>query len=86
MTINYIVTFKADICFDGNFTYSGMNDTYHSLQEYIDKATFFMGEYNFVFAQIVNHETGDIIVEMESDSNDDDSPAYYDDGNICGYE
>ena len=88
MTINYIGTLRADICLDGDFTYHGMNDDYHQLQEYIDKATYFMGEYGFVSAQIVDCETGEIIVEMESDCNDfhDDSPAYYDDGDTCGYE
>lgn len=88
MTINYIGTLKADICLDGDFTYHGMNDAYHPLQEYIDKATYFMGEYGFVSAQIVDCETGEIIVEMESDCNDflDDGPAYYDDGDTCGYE
>lgn len=87
MTVNYIGTVKADICFDGNFTYHGMNDDYHSLQKYIDKASFFMGEYGFVSAQIVDCETGEIIVEMETDYNgSDDSPAYYDDGDTCGYE
>lgn len=88
MTINYIGTLKADICLDGDFTYHGMNDAYHPLQEYIDKATYFMGEYGFVSAQIVDCETGEIIVEMESDCNDflNDGPAYYDDGDTCGYE
>ena len=88
MTINYIGTFKADICLDGDMTYHGMNDAYHPLQEYIDKATYLMGEYGFVSAQIVDCETGEIIVEMESDCNDfpDDGPAYYDDGDTCDYE
>lgn len=88
MTINYIGTLKADICLEGNFTYHGMNDAYHPLQEYINKATYFMGEYGFVSAQIVDCETDEIIVEMESDCNDfpDDGPAYYGDGDTCGYE
>lgn len=88
MTINYIGTLKADICLEGNFTYHGMNDAYHPLQEYIDKATYFMSEYGFVSAQIVDCETGEIIVEMETEYNDssDDGPAYYDDGDTCGYE
>lgn len=88
MTINYIGTLKADICLEGNFTYHGMNDAYHPLQEYIDKATYFMNEYGFVSAQIVDCETGEIIVEMETEYNDssDDGPAYYDDGDTCGYE
>ena len=87
MTINYIGTLKADICLEGDLTYHGMNDAYHPLQEYIDKATYLMGEYGFVAAQIVDCETGEIIVEMETEYNgSDDGPAYYDDGNTCGYE
>lgn len=88
MTINYIGTLKAEICFDDGMTYKGMNDSYYSLQKYIDKATYLMGMYGFVSAQIVDCETGEIIVEMESDCNDflNDDPAYYDDGDTCGYE
>ena len=88
MTINYIGTLKAEICFDGDMTYKGMNDSYYPLQKYIDKATHLMGVYGFVSAQIVDCETGEIMVEMESDCNDfpDDGPAYYDDGDTCGYE
>lgn len=89
MTINYIGTFKADIIFDGEMTYHGMsmNDNYHPLQEYIDKAIYLMGMYGFVSAAIVDTETGEVIVEMESDCNDfHDEPAYYDDGDTCGYE
>ena len=88
MTINYISSFKADILFDGDMTYHGMDDHYHLLQEYIDKATYFMDKYGFISAQIVDCETGEIIVEMENDCNDvpDDDPAYYDDGDTCGYE
>lgn len=86
MKINYIGTFKADICLDGDMTYHGMNDGYHPLQEYIDKATYLMGEYGFVSAQIVDTETGEIIVEMESDCNDfPDEPAYYDDSDTCNH-
>ena len=89
MTINYVLTVKADIVLDGDFTYSGMADRYYSLTEYIDKARFYMGEYGFVSATIVDAETGEVLVEMESDCNDfpdDDGPAYYDDGDTCGYE
>lgn len=87
MTIKYVGTFKADITLDGGMTYHGMNDHYHPLQEYIDKATYLMGEYGFVSAEIVDAETGEVIVEMESDCDDfPDEPAYYDDGDTCGYE
>ena len=88
MKINFIGTLKAEICFDGDMTYNGMNDSYYPLQKYIDKATYIMGVYGFVTAQIVDCETGEIVVEMESDCNDfpDDGPEYYDDGDTCGYE
>ena len=89
MTINYTGTFKADIYLDGEIVYLGMNDNYHPLQEYIDKATYFMKEYGFRYAQIITCGTGEIIVEMESDCNDcfgNDGPSYYDNGDVCGYE
>ncbi len=88
MKINCVGTLKAEIYLEGDMTYCGMRDTYHPLQEYIDKATYLMDEYGFITAQIVDCETGEIMVEMESDCNDfpDDGPAYYDDGNTCGYE
>ena len=89
MKISYLGQFRADIVFDGDFTYHGMNDDYHQLQDYIDKANYFIGEYGFMTAQIVDSDDGNIIVEMESDCNDcypDDGPEYYDDGDTCGYE
>lgn len=88
MTINYVGNFQADIILDDDMTYHGMNYEYHTLQEYIDKATYLMGEYGFVSAKIVDTETDQVILGMESDCNDfmDDGPAYYDDGDTCGYE
>lgn len=88
MTIKYMMTLQADIVFDGDFTYSGMNDKYHSLDDLMDTARSYMGEYNFMTATIVDAETGEIMVEMERDwqDDDDDGPAYYDDGDSCGYE
>lgn len=65
MKINCIGTFKADIYFDDGMAYHGMNDDYHPLQEYIDKATFLMGEYDFVRAQIVDYETGETLVTID---------------------
>lgn len=67
MKINYIGTFRADIYFDGGMAYHGMNDDFHPLQEYIDKATFLIWEYDFVQAQIVDYETGEIIVTIDID-------------------
>lgn len=89
MKINYLGQFRANIVLDGDLTYHGMNDDYRPLQDYIDKATYLMGEYGFQNAQIVDDDDGNIILEMESDCNDcypDDGPAYYDDGDTCGYE
>ena len=88
MKISYLGQFRADIVFDGDFAYHGMNNDYHQLQDYIDKAIYLMGEYGFMTAQIVDSDDGNIIAEMEGDCNDfsDDEPTYYDDGNSCGYE
>ena len=88
MKINYVKTLKAEIYLEGELVYHGMKDTYHTLQEYIDKAVYLMNEYGFECAQIVDSETGEIVVEMENVYTDfsDDGPAYYDDGDTCGYE
>lgn len=92
MTIKYMMTLKADIVFDRDFTYSGMNDKYHSLDDLMDTARSYIREYGFITATIVDTETGEAIVEMERDwqddcdDDDDDEPAYYDDGDSCGYE
>lgn len=86
MTINYMGTFKADITLDDNLTYHDMNDHYHSLQDYIDKATYLMKVYGFIKARIVDCENGSVLVEMESDCNDCGGPAWYDDGDTYGYE
>ena len=65
MKITYVGTFRAEICLDKEMTYNGMTDGYYPLQNYIDKATYLMGEYGFTFVQIVDCDTGEIIVEME---------------------
>lgn len=67
MKINYIGTFRADIYFDGDMVYHAMNNDFHPLQEYVNKATFLMGKYDFVQAQIVDYETGEIIVTIDID-------------------
>ena len=91
MTINYTLSACAEIVFDGDFHYVEMADSWHSLTDYIEKATHFMGEYNFMTAAIIDTETHEVLVEMERDANDcypddDDLPEYYDDGDTCGYE
>lgn len=67
MKINYIGTFKADIYCDGRMIYCGVNDDFHSLQEYIDKAIFLMGKYHFVQAQIVDNDTEELLVTVDID-------------------
>ena len=66
MKITYVGTFRAEICLEGDMIYKGMNDDYYPLQDYIDKAIYLMGEYGFSFAQIVDCDTGEIIVEMKN--------------------
>lgn len=65
MNVNCVGAVKAAIYFDNGMAYLGMNDTYHHLQEYINKATFIMTEYGFVTAQIVDCETDEILVEIK---------------------
>lgn len=91
MTITYSLTVSADIIFDGELHYEDMNSESHPIQDYIDQATWFMDEYGFKTAVIIDAETGETLVEMERDTNDcypddDGLPKYYDDGNTCGYE
>lgn len=66
MTINYTMKVLANIIFDNVFMYDGM--AFHSLpiEEYINKAKFYMNEYGFATAKIVNAETNDTLVEMEN--------------------
>lgn len=89
MTIKYTMTLRANIVFDSIFTYSGMSDGC-PLDDLIEKAKYCMSEYNFVTADIVDAETGEVLVEVEQDWQEDefndDEPAYYDDGDSCGYE
>jgi len=65
MNINYVGTLKAEIYFEDDMVFRGMNDAFHPLQEYVDKAVYFMDTYGFVSAQIVDCMTGEIIVEMD---------------------
>lgn len=75
MTINYIGAFKADITFDDDMTYQGLNDSYHPLDVYVNTATYLMETYGFAQAQIVDCKTGETLVKMESDCNDCGGPA-----------
>lgn len=90
MTIKCIMTVKAYIYFDGNFKYEALASQSVSLDQLINTAKYYIGEYGFVSATVVDAETGEVLVEMESDCNDlpddDDGPEYYDDGDTCGYE
>ena len=67
MKINYVATVKAIIVFDGVFNYDGMKDAWHSLEECVNKAVFYMSEYCFDKATIVDYDTGEILVELESE-------------------
>lgn len=67
MKISYVATVKAIIVFDNLFNYDGMNDAYHPLEDYVNKAVFYMGEYCFDKAAIIDYDTGEILVELESE-------------------
>ena len=87
MKITYLTRVTAVIIFDGCLRYDEMNDQSHPLQDYFAKAEWLMGEYGFEHAQIVDDDDGTCIAEMERDYDDvADEPAYYDDGETCGYE
>ena len=89
MKITYLTRVNAIIIFDGLLRYDEMNDQSHPLQDYLNKAEWLMGEYGFEHAQIVDNDDGTCIAEMERDYDYDDvadEPAYYDDGETCGYE
>lgn len=70
MKIDYVGRFQCDIVLDGDMVYHGMNREFHALQDYIDKATYLMGEYGFVSATIYNTEDGLALIKMECDCND----------------
>lgn len=88
MKITYHTHVTAIIIFDGCLRYDEMNDQSHPLQDYFDKAEWLMGEYGFTHAEIIDNDDGTCIAEMERDDDYDvvDEPAYYDDGDTCGYE
>ena len=58
MKISYVATVKAIIVFDNLFNYDGMNDACHPLEDYVNKAVFYMSEYCFDEAVIINCDTG----------------------------
>lgn len=90
--IRYYVHVHAEIVFDGCLHYTEMTDSNHPLQDFIDKAEWFMAEYNFTHAEIIDFDDGTSIAEIVREEDDDydyccdDEPAYYDDGDTCGYE
>lgn len=89
MKITYLTHVNAIIIFDGLLRYDEMNDQSRPLQDYLTKAEWLMDEYGFEHAQIVDNDDGTCIAEIEREDDDydvADEPAYYDDGDTCGYE
>lgn len=86
--ITYHTHVTAIIIFDGDLRYTDKTDQSYPLQDYFDIAERLMDEYGFTHAEIVDNDDGTCIAEMERDDNYDvaDEPAYYDDGDTCGYE
>ena len=72
MTINLIMTVKACIYFDGSFNYENLASKYVSLDKLIDTAKSLMNTYGFMTANIVDAETGEVLVIMERDWQDED--------------
>ena len=71
MTINFTMTVKAYIYFDGSFNYENFASNYVSLTDIIDKAKSLMNDYGFMTANIVDAETGEVLVTMERDWQDE---------------
>jgi hypothetical protein len=65
------MTVKAYIYFDGNFNYEELASKYVSLDELIYTAKCYINEYNFATANIVDAETGEVLVTMERDWQDE---------------
>ena len=87
MKINYTMTVKATILFDGIFEHNLLSDRYFPMETIIANAESHMNYYNFVSAKILDAETGEILVELESDKNDnDDLPDYYDNSDTYNYK
>lgn len=89
MKITYLICVNAIIIFDGCLRYDEMDDQTYPLQDYINKAKWLMDEYGFEQAQIVDNDDGTCLAELQREDDYDDvadEPAYYDDGETCGYE
>ena len=80
MKISYLGQFSANIVFDGDLVYHGMNDGYHPLQDYIDKAEELMDEYGFEWAEIIDDDEDTTIVQITREDDENDVDDIADDG------
>lgn len=60
----YFLNFKMTITFDDIFDYNGFSEEFHSIEEAVDRAEFFIQSYDFNKAVITNSITGEILATL----------------------
>lgn len=77
MKIDYVMTVKAKIVFDGVLENNDLADDYFNLECLVGVAQNYINTYHFDEATIEDKETGEILVIIHSDDYDDDDEEDY---------
>ena len=79
MKIECMVSAKAFIVFDGIFEHHSLENHYVTLDNLVANTKAYMNYYNFDSADIIDAETGEILVTLEKEEEEDFSDYHYND-------
>ena len=82
MRIDYVMTVKAKIVFDGILENNTLANEYFSLEALIGVAQDYINTYHFDEAAIVEKETGEVLVIIHS-NDEEEEEDYEEEEEIC---
>ena len=86
MRIDYVMTVKAKIVFDGVLENNSLADDYYSLECLVGVAQNYIITYHFEEATIVDKETGEVLVIIHPDPEEEEEEEeedYEEEEEIC---
>ena len=83
MKIDYVMTVKAKIVFDGVLENNTLADEYFNLEALVGVAQNYINTYHFDEAAIVDKETGEVLVIIHSDDEEEEEEDYEEEEEIC---
>ena len=83
MRIDYVMTVKAKIVFDGVLENNTLADEYFNLECLVGVAQNYINTYHFDEATIVDKETGEVLVIIHPDPDEEEEEDYEEEEEIC---